>query len=86
MTNTANSNRVFCQSCGWIGPECELLHAPHPFINQRDIYGCPNCREVENFSYLCDEPACNKVVTCGWPSADGYRSTCYEHYSWEKVA
>lgn len=29
---------------------------------------------------LCDEPGCYKEVTCGFPTKDGYRSTCGEHY------
>lgn len=29
---------------------------------------------------LCDEPDCYKEVTCGFPTDDGYRSTCSEHY------
>jgi hypothetical protein len=29
---------------------------------------------------LCDEPGCFKYVSCGWPSENGYRSTCSEHY------
>ena len=28
----------------------------------------------------CDEPGCNRVASCGWPTGDGgYRCTCYEH-------
>lgn len=29
---------------------------------------------------LCDEPGCSDRVTCGWPSDNGYRSTCSKHY------
>lgn len=28
----------------------------------------------------CDEPGCNKQVSTGWPSDDGYRHTCGKHY------
>jgi hypothetical protein len=28
---------------------------------------------------LCDEPGCYDYISCGWPSDDGYRSTCSEH-------
>lgn len=28
----------------------------------------------------CDEPGCFEHVSCGWPSDDGYRSTCGKHY------
>ena len=29
---------------------------------------------------LCDEPGCFKYISCGWPSENGYRMTCSEHY------
>ena len=29
---------------------------------------------------LCDEPGCYKDAGCGWPSKNGYRRTCGEHY------
>jgi hypothetical protein len=27
----------------------------------------------------CDEPGCEREVSCGTKTADGYRSTCGEH-------
>jgi len=33
------------------------------------------CKEAQ-----CDEPGCKKQIICGWPSSNGYRSTCGEHY------
>jgi hypothetical protein len=41
-------------------------------------------KELKAFARICDEPGCFKPVTCGWPSDDGYRSTCYEHSNFEK--
>jgi hypothetical protein len=32
---------------------------------------------------LCDEPNCFSYISCGWPSDEGYRSTCGEHYDYE---
>jgi hypothetical protein len=29
---------------------------------------------------MCDEPGCFKNAGCGWPSENGYRRTCGEHY------
>jgi len=29
---------------------------------------------------LCDEPGCFDEISCGWPSENGYRRTCGEHY------
>ena len=30
--------------------------------------------------HMCDEPGCFKDAGCGWPSENGYRMTCGEHY------
>lgn len=30
--------------------------------------------------HLCDEPGCFKEAGCGFPTDDGYRWTCYDHY------
>ena len=30
--------------------------------------------------HMCDEPGCFKDAGCGWPSENGYRWTCGEHY------
>jgi hypothetical protein len=29
---------------------------------------------------LCDEHDCFEYVSCGWPSENGYRTTCGNHY------
>jgi hypothetical protein len=29
---------------------------------------------------LCDEPGCYNEISCGWPTDNGYRSTCSLHY------
>jgi hypothetical protein len=34
--------------------------------------------------HLCDEPGCFKNAGCGWPSEDGYRRTCGDHYREQK--
>ena len=28
---------------------------------------------------ICDEEGCWKEASCGWPSGENYRHTCYEH-------
>ena len=33
----------------------------------------------DDMGELCDEPGCLNNVSCGTPTDDGYRSTCYEH-------
>jgi hypothetical protein len=34
--------------------------------------------------HMCDEPGCFKNAGCGWPSENGYRLTCGEHYREQK--
>jgi len=31
---------------------------------------------------VCDVEGCKKEYTCGWPSPNGYRKTCFDH--WER--
>lgn len=33
---------------------------------------------------LCDVPDCFNRISCGWPSASGYRSTCHTHFDGDK--
>jgi hypothetical protein len=41
-------------------------------------------KELKRFARVCDEPGCFKPSSCGWPSDEGYRNTCYEHSNFEK--
>lgn len=36
-------------------------------------------KEMKKALGLCDEPGCFKHITNGWPSENGYRTTCTEH-------
>lgn len=36
-------------------------------------------KEMKKALGLCDEPGCFKHITSGWPSENGYRTTCIEH-------
>lgn len=74
------SERWRCHDCGAITPDAELLHAPSPFDPDDELTACPRCRGVAQFDLLCDEPGCDKVGSCGWPTPHGgYRRTCYQH-------
>lgn len=33
---------------------------------------------------MCDEPGCEEEASCGYPTATGYRRTCFTHYSPEE--
>lgn len=75
-----------CHLCNTIIPDSDLLQAASPFKEADIIVGCPKCRQcTDGFDQLCDEPNCEAVACCGWPTGDktdthaGYRRTCYEH-------
>ena len=36
--------------------------------------------ELKKILSCCDEPGCYEEISAGWPSPDGYRSTCGDHY------
>lgn len=36
-------------------------------------------KELKEFAQICDEPGCFEYASCGWPSENGYRRTCYNH-------
>jgi hypothetical protein len=71
--------RWLCKSCDWVGDYAHLLRAPNPFDSEMTLLGCPKCKAPEDVAPACDEPGCDKRVSCGWLSADGYRVTCSEH-------
>ena len=69
-----------CEECDWHGTHDQLLKAPNPFDPANMIYGCPNCKEVNDMMAICDEPGCEQKVSCGFPADDdGYRNTCFDH-------
>lgn len=68
-----------CDDCYTMVTSKTFLRAPSPFAVGREILGCPVCLEVGNFEALCDEPGCTNLVTCGTPTANGYRNTCSRH-------
>jgi hypothetical protein len=68
---------VFC-ACGWTGSPEEVLRAKNPFKPSEFIYGCPRCKQIEQFkpeptpytpdSWLCgvcDEKKDWTCPTCG---------------------
>lgn len=72
--------RFRCRHCGDITGEQERLLAPHPFLKGATISGCPKCKEISEFEELCDEPTCLEAAGCGFPSENGYRRTCRNHF------
>lgn len=80
---TIEKNKIKCdhRRCGWAGTEDMLLRAPSPFDADEELLGCPRCKSVDSCVMVCDESGCKEEATCGWPSKDGYRTTCYKHSS-----
>jgi hypothetical protein len=68
-----------CKECGWkgLGNEIDMVKDPKS-DNLWPI--CPKCREANQFDNLCDEPGCDMIAGCGWPSPNGYRRTCHKHW------
>jgi hypothetical protein len=74
-------NKVRCnvRRCDWRGLQEDVLTAPNPFDNEDTIIGCPNCKSIDTIETVCDEDGCWELVTCGTPTENGYRTTCYKH-------
>lgn len=73
-----------CDECEKIFDEADLLTAPNPFDAESEISGCPWCKLVNMFTEICDEPGCTWEATCGFPTPQGYRRTCYKHSDMQK--
>lgn len=69
-----------CDECGWEGKSDDLLRATNPFDVGDTITGCQKCKTIGAFTEMCDENGCSKPAGCGWPSSEGYRRTCFEHW------
>jgi hypothetical protein len=75
-----DAGRWRCQECGDICRWDEMLTAPNPFdADAGPIYGCRRCKCIDSFVGVCDEAGCSREASCGAPSDDGYRRTCWEH-------
>jgi len=77
-----------CRECGTVTLETELLTAPSPFDAADTLTACPECKEVNDFYEVCDEPGCTREACCGFPAGPefgGYRRTCFEHSQWARL-
>lgn len=45
----------------------------------REVAKTEGYDKIKSIVGLCDEPGCYDYISCGWPSDDGYRSTCSKH-------
>ena len=74
------ADRWKCSECGGVYNGASLLRAASPFDKDDTIVGCPRCKSVDSMTGVCDEPRCDSVSTCGFPTEGGYRRTCGDHY------
>lgn len=85
MSGKPQTGKTVCDICEH---QSNLLHhliAENPFNSEEAIYGCPTCKSIDSFRMACDEPGCWDLVSCGTPSAAGYRHTCRKHQPHEKA-
>jgi len=70
-----------CKSCERICSTGDILRAANPFDKEKEIIGCPVCKEIGEIVAACDEPGCRKVASNGWSDSKTktYRHTCYNH-------
>ncbi len=69
-----------CKDCDSITPTGEIDIVPDPKPGSDMVWKiCPECRAAEQLEPLCDEPGCDKVASCGMPTENGYRRTCWTH-------
>lgn len=76
------TGRWKCRECDGIVSAEQVLEAPDPFDPALLVFGCPSCRMCVELELVCDEEGCRDIVSCGWPSAPGYRQTCSNHSAW----
>lgn len=73
-------DRWQCRECDNIVLRSDMLMAANPFEPTGVLYGCPQCKEVNSWREVCDEDGCDREAACGWPTPDGYRRTCFDHW------
>lgn len=78
MSTRLDPNRWACEDCDTVTHRPDLLVAAHPFDADDEVYGCPACRGMD-LTPVCDAAGCTRRVSCGTPTPEGYRSTCYGH-------
>jgi len=69
-----------CGCCDTISLDSDLLRAANPFLPEKTLVACPECKDVNDFIEICDESGCEEEANCGFPVPDGYRRTCGTHY------
>ncbi|KKL83145.1 hypothetical protein LCGC14_1977660 [marine sediment metagenome] len=87
MSTKPQAGKTVCEMCEYQSSNAFLdhLNGVNPFNVEEIIHGCPECKSIDSFRSACDEPGCWELVSCGTPSAGGYRTTCRAHKPREKA-
>ena len=73
------TDKWICTECNYLGPMKSFDQVPDP--RGSDTWTvCPQCRAPEHVAQVCDEPGCRKESSCGFPTPQGYRRTCGDHF------
>lgn len=72
-------DKVKCEQCGWKGLKDKLLVAKHPFDEEDEISGCPQCFDICNLDYVCEVDDCWDLATCGNTYKGEYKRLCSKH-------
>jgi hypothetical protein len=73
-------SRIKCDCCEWVFKSDDALVGKNPFEPNLTVYGCPNCKEIEDFVVLCDVATCHEKATCGSPVGEDYHQLCGKHF------
>jgi hypothetical protein len=77
--NLRDPRRWRCD-CSRISHEVDMLYALNPFDSGDTINGCPHCKQIGQWTEVCDEKGCNDSASSGTPVAGSdYRRTCHKH-------
>lgn len=68
-----------CIDCGKVFNENDVLIENNPFKPDFTIYGCPNCKEIEQFVGVCDVIGCENQSSGTQTHGRFFMSLCYDH-------
>lgn len=57
----------------------QLRRAPHPFLPEANVFGCPDCGEIASLALVCSEPDCWSTATENTEPKSSQPLTCWIH-------
>lgn len=70
---TCDKKGLHAVGCGWNGEKSKVLRAPNPFISNKTLYACPNCKRTETLKHGCNVDGCDCTEWVG--------GKCFGHHS-----